>query len=332
MKVYNNVFQSVNIRAMTKFFCADAARRSGEDKVGTATSYQTYVLVECPSPWQGEAFETATIPENLRSLIGEFKSLGRSVRFLLIAQRHPSTAFSKVIIYDRSNSHNFQKYELNVTTLEQVAGAVEHYFAGNRLDFDRSSSRDILICTHGSHDQCCARYGNPFYMQAMSIVQELGLTDVRVWKSSHFGGHRFAPTAIAFPDGRYYGGLDGAALRSILTRTGNVADLRRVYRGLSGLPPELQGLERDLWLQHGWEWLNDQISYRRLQRDPEQKRITAELIRQDTSGAETVYRAEIAIDPERTICNKGSCGAAKESTFVKYTVVQIQVLQPVLSH
>jgi hypothetical protein len=317
---------------MTKFFCADAARQTGEDMIGSATSYQTYVLIECPAPWHGEAFETAAIPPSLKELVRAFGTMQRSVRFLLITQHHRNLDASlKVIIYDRSPSNVFEKYELAVSGLEQMAGAIENYFAGHRFGFDRPPHRDILICTHGSHDQCCARYGNPFYMQSVAIVQALGLTDVRVWKSSHFGGHRFAPTAIAFPDGRYYGGLDEVALRSILTRTGRVADLCRVYRGWSVLPTELQVIERDLWLQHGWEWLNYQVSYRFLQQNYGQKQIQAELTCRAVSGGQTSYRAEVAIDPIRTTCGRGSCSSAQESTFIKYRVVQLQALQPALS-
>jgi hypothetical protein len=317
---------------MTKFFCADAARKAEEDMIGSATSYKTYVLIECPAPWHGEAFETAAIPLSLKELIRAFEPMQRSVRFLLITQHHQDLDSSlKVIIYDRTSSDALEKYELNVSGLEQVAGVIENYFAGHRFGFDRSPHRDILICTHGSHDQCCARYGNPFYRQAVAIVRELELTNVRVWKSSHFGGHRFAPTAISFPDGRYYGGLDGVALRSILTRTGDIADLCRVYRGWSALPPELQVIERDLWMQQGWEWLDYQVAYRFLPQEDGQKRIRVELVCRSVSGGQISYRAEVAIDPIRTTCGKGSCHSAQESKFIKYRVVQLQVLQPALS-
>ncbi|MFN6036267.1 MAG: sucrase ferredoxin, partial [Dolichospermum sp.] len=36
---------------MNKFFCADNSRQLQEDIIGTATNYQTYILVECPTPW-----------------------------------------------------------------------------------------------------------------------------------------------------------------------------------------------------------------------------------------------------------------------------------------
>ena len=75
----------------------------------------------------------------------------------------------------------------------------------------------ILVFTHGSHDNCCARYGNPFYFNAKNIISGLSLDNVRISRFSHFGGHRFAPTMIDSPQGRYYGNLDQESFKSILT-------------------------------------------------------------------------------------------------------------------
>jgi hypothetical protein len=116
-------------------------------------------------------------------------------------------------------------------------------------------TQDILICTHGSHDRCCARGENPFYIQARRMLRSLP-DDIQVWRSSHFGGHRFAPTAITFPDGRVYARLDLFSLKSLLTRSGNVALINPIYRGSSLLPEELQSLERSLFLRFGWAWMN----------------------------------------------------------------------------
>ncbi|GGA35598.1 hypothetical protein CYANOKiyG1_53310 [Okeania sp. KiyG1] len=119
----------------------------------------------------------------------------------------------------------------------------------------------MLVCTHGSHDKCCAKYGNPFYTQAKKTISELGVKNTRIWKASHFGGHRFAPTMIDFPDGRYYGLLDGESFKSILLRTGNIKLLGGVYRGWGILPTCIQALERELMFHHGWEWFKYKINF-----------------------------------------------------------------------
>jgi len=61
----------------------------------------------------------------------------------------------------------------------------------------------FLVCTHGKHDRCCAKYGRPLYEAVREQVE-----DDWVWQSSHVGGDRFAGNLVALPDGVYYGRVD----------------------------------------------------------------------------------------------------------------------------
>ncbi len=70
---------------MTTFFCSDHSREIGENVIGSATLYDTYILVECPPPWTTEAFNSKWVPNNLKTLVEEVKRAKLSVRFLLIA-------------------------------------------------------------------------------------------------------------------------------------------------------------------------------------------------------------------------------------------------------
>jgi hypothetical protein len=70
---------------MNKFFCSDYSRQIGEEIIGSATNYQTYILVECPTPWMSEAFNSKWIPDNLRVLVAEVQRSKLPIRFLLIA-------------------------------------------------------------------------------------------------------------------------------------------------------------------------------------------------------------------------------------------------------
>ena len=58
----------------------------------------------------------------------------------------------------------------------------------------------FLVCTHGKHDRCCAKYGRPLYDAVREQVEEGW-----VWQSTHVGGDRFAGNLVALPDGAYYG-------------------------------------------------------------------------------------------------------------------------------
>ena len=309
---------------MNTFFCSDYSRQAGEDIIGSATNEQTYILVECPPPWTSEAFNSRWVPENLQILIKEVKRNKLPIKFLLIANNVSHKADSTtLLIYQRKEglSNGYGKQEFQLANIEQVAPVVRKWLRGGFSDYDAQTSvtRDILICTHGSHDRCCARYGNPFYFNATSIVSSLELDNVRIWKSSHFGGHRFAPTAIDFPDGRYYGALDQESFKSILTRTGDITLLKKVYRGWGILPNSIQVLERELILRHGWDWFNYKVSGEIIQQNLDTNIILAELNVEKPDGL-YCYQAKLVKDETQSVKLRASCNATQESLCPKYAV------------
>lgn len=79
---------------------------------------------------------------------------------------------------------------------------------------------------------------------------------VRRWRTSHTGGHRFAPTALILPHGQYWAYLDERSLLSILDRSCDPAELAWQYRGSAacGSGAE-QAAEREAFVRIGWEWL-----------------------------------------------------------------------------
>ena len=315
---------------MDKFFCSDASKCAQEDIIGTGSNYQTYVLIECCVPWEYEAFNSQQIPQNLKDLVEEVEHSKQKIRFLLVNNDQTKCANQrKVLIYDNKHQELFggyEKHEFNADSIDKVAGIVKSYLAGEvDCETENNPSRDILVCTHGSHDMCCASYGNPFYAQATALVGELELNDVRVWRSSHFGGHRMAPTAIDLTDGRYYGNLDRNSLQSILTRTGDIECLNKVYRGSGVLSNPIQVLERKLIMLYGWDWFNYKVAGQIIASDIKNDAFLAEITFEKADGIYT-YRADLVKDETKTVRLKSSCGAQKESEFVKYSVENLHLL------
>ena len=310
---------------MNNFFCADHSREIQEDVIGSATNHQTYILVECPTPWVSEAFNSKWVPDNLRILVADVKRAKLSIHFLLIANdethREEQTT---LLIYQQEKglSNGYRKQEFKLPNIEQVAGVVRKWLTGVSVDDEIASNttRDILVCTHGSHDQCCAKYGNPFYFHAQNTIFDLQLNHLRIWRSSHFGGHRFAPTAIDFPQGRYYGVLDQDTFKSILTQTGDIECLNKVYRGWGILPNPLQILERELMLRLGWDWFNYKVTGKILEKSLDNQTILGELSFEQPSGTLYTYQSKLVKDDIKTQTLKGSCDASREVVCVKYAV------------
>lgn len=316
---------------MERFFCSDRSRCVQEDPIGTATPIETYILLESSLPWASDAWETQSLPEDVRAVMSQIKTQYPQTRCLLINQDR--TRFRRqrsLILYQRQSRSlvsRFDRYEFTIERPEEAIEILRSFFA-NRFStsFITRQTQDILICTHGSHDQCCARYGNPFYVQSKRMVKSLN-ADVQVWRCSHFGGHRFAPTAITFPDGRVYARLNSFALKAILSRIGPMDFIESTYRGSSLLPSELQTLERSLLLRFGWDWmaagLRATVRPTVRPHGDQTQALLAQIEFQLPGEAPMRCQAQIIPDLEQSITLRASCNTEMESTYLHYQIQQL---------
>ncbi len=327
---------------MKPSFCAIANRQSGEDLIGTAGHYQTYVLIECPLPWAAKVFNSESIPPELRQYVKAIKTK-RSVQFLAI---HSGASASEdsvtVMVYEKTvpsgaalstnesvneSQEGYRGYAFQLDDLTQVVDCLEAHWQGDRIGTP-VTQKDILVCTHGMRDKCCARFGQPFFKNAIQKAKQGDLPNTRVWKVSHIGGHRFAPTAISFPDGRYYGRLTLSALQAIVTRSGPISQIRSVYRGWGLLPAPLQILERQLLLHYGWSWFDCQITYRILSDTAPSEGHGREIsVAISVNDRMTTHRAMLVQDTQNTVCTKASCSSAVATPVVKYSLSNCEVIK-----
>jgi len=314
---------------MQNFFCAEESRDVGEDPIANGETFPVYILIECPPPWTTDAFKSKFIPLDLQVLQQEGESRDNSVVFLLIYNDQiKQTDSTTVIIYKQnfSYSQGYSKYEFTVPSISDVVPIIKQYLLNDKLDINytaESQTRDILVCTHGSRDKCCAKYGNPFYRQAKSIVNNLSLNHVRIWQSSHFGGHRFAPTAIDFPDGRYYARLDADSFTAILTRTGNIELIKPIYRGWGILPTAAQVLEREMILTSGWEWFNYKVAAQIIEQSDDEsfQRVELNFIKPD--GCRGSVQADVIVDESKTRYLISYCDGKEKELVPQFRVENI---------
>jgi len=121
------------------------------------------------------------------------------MRFGLIAQPGRRSAGLTVFVA-LSRESNPVLRRLEVGSTDELASMG---LAGLIADCETSgeSPRDelFLICTHGIHDPCCAKYGNRIYTAAARVAA------ATTWQVSHVGGCRFAPNIVCLPHGILYG-------------------------------------------------------------------------------------------------------------------------------
>ncbi len=316
---------------MNTFFCAEASDQAGEDLIGNAWPAQIFVLVECPPPWAPRALESKSIPANLKALNEEIDQRELDVTFLLIySDKFKQEKWTRFLILRQQVgfSAGYNKHEFLVPDISDVAPVLQDYLAGRKVSGESTEAptRDILVCTHGSRDKCCAKYGMPFYRQALATVADLSLSQVRIWHVSHIGEHRFAPTVIDFPEGRYYGRLDPVSFASILTRTGDVQCLSRIYRGHCILPCPVQILERELILIHGWDWFNYKVAAQVLEQTEEESFNRIELAFKKPDGSSGTYRAEVVKDESKTLDLRADCGSTETYEIPQYSLKNLVML------
>jgi hypothetical protein len=205
--------------------CSTVARRCHIDPAGTAGSYDGILLVPAPLPWPRDIGELSAPGEKLRTVRAEY---GGRWRLQAVVAGTGETTLTEPLVYVRPDGP----------------------FRGFRA-VGPAPRKAVIVCTHGSRDRCCGSLGTRLFQQLPSIPE------VAFWRTSHTGGHRFAPTAMIVPEGTAWAFLDRDLLMGIAQRTISVEEAAPHYRGCMGLAgPEAQVAEREAFVQHGWRWLD----------------------------------------------------------------------------
>jgi hypothetical protein len=318
---------------MNTSFCAEQSRQSGLDIAGTASEHQVYVAIACPPPWERNDMASKGIPAALRDLSEEiYDDYDRyQTRFLLIHNEHlKQDNLTRVLVFRKPSGFAtaYDKQEFHLASIDDVAPLVRQVVMGELLSAIPVDlpTRDILVCTHGSRDRCCSRFGNPIYQQALKLVKERSLPNIRIWQASHIGGHRMAPTAIDFPSARYYGYLTAESLTAILTQSGDLSWINQQYRGCGLLSWAAQCLERELLLTHGWPWFGYALEGRVLAHNDDESINQVELAVDRGTGDGDRYRATVILDKTKAIYLKGSCTSETAALVEQYRVDALTAL------
>jgi hypothetical protein len=245
--------------------CAQHARSIGVDPGGTAIRADRIVLVGVPAPWPKPALDHA----RLSGLRAELASSLVPTRLLATAPSDDAPdgagtgAGIEVTVFDRVGPSARQRRflvegEADLVALGRALARSRPEASPGTSPGDTTSARGpvddllpapraILICTQGSHDVCCGSEG------ARLAADLDAVDDLDVYRVSHTGGHRFAPTAMTLPDGRMWAGLDPDRVAHILAATGDVVELAALCRGWWGAEVgPAQVAERAVFAAEGW--------------------------------------------------------------------------------
>ena len=230
---------ATNLALDDDFRCAPWTAAQGFDPIGSATRFDRLVTVEVPQPWPADVGDMdwiapLDVPDDTRvqAIVAD---VGRTDGAVLLTRWERVGARLEGIDW--------------LVPAEDVPDALATLVAGDEPHGDiRPAPAEVLVCGHGTRDRCCGGTGTRLVIEARAALGG----EVRVRRTSHLGGHRFAPTAVTLPDGRLWAFLDADALAEIVQRTMTPGEAREFYRGNAALDPWSQVVEGDLLARSGW--------------------------------------------------------------------------------
>ncbi len=266
----------------------------GERPAGSAPSWKRCLVFELPRPWQSDVPDTPHFPEAVKDAASCAEEAGRDVRLQCVS---PDTEYSTeghttVMLFSRPDGPftAFEREEYLVPTeaLGELAGAllVDRKDLGRFARWRRETNgvRDMLVCTHGSRDKCCASMGFPVYEELRQRQAPRLGGRMRVWQVSHLGGHRLAPNLIDMPSGRNWVRLRPEQVGPLVFHDRPPSDLEANYRGLVGLDSPFEMVaEGEVLMREGWGFAGRPVAVEAV---PSSNGVEGAQVRVETSSAD----------------------------------------------
>ena len=194
-----------------RFSCAVTSLAIGEPLYGTASQVRRWILVEQPGSWGADAVAESGLPQDVALRL---RALARTVgaRLLLIRRHGRSEGGTRscFAVVSTAEVRRIERFAFDDPSelLSIDWGPLREFqpVGGEAVD-----EPVYLVCTNGSHDTCCARFGRP----VAAALHDLDGVDA--WEAPHFGGDRFAGNVVCLPDGIYYGRMTPDTAAEVIT-------------------------------------------------------------------------------------------------------------------
>lgn len=193
-----------NLPITEDFFCTDVSLALNEPMVGTAVHVGVWLLLEVNEAWRAQATTDNDLPPRIQAWLDAQLAAVENGRLQFIKQGPSYLELAELSFYVAVNDEtNPVLYEFTLHDYDELLALdVPAMVAGDDAYAAHVRTTPLtLVCTNGTRDRCCAKFGLPLYD---ALSERLGAD---VWQTTHTGGHRFAATLLTFPDGASYGRL-----------------------------------------------------------------------------------------------------------------------------
>lgn len=228
--------------------CSEQSLLAGESLNATAIAdVNVWLLLEVPGKWEPDIAHHPLDPTTRAWLDAQQARVPRC-RTLFVRADRPSETTT---LHVATTGAHARIHRFEAPSSAGFAGIdVKHLIDAGSTEAERLGGVAVpslvLVCTHGRRDVCCARKGVAVF-RALDALAPQGT----VWQSSHLGGHRFAATLVALPEGLHYGRIEPEDAAPMLDAHahGRLYRLDR-YRGRTHLSMHQQVAEMALRSEH----------------------------------------------------------------------------------
>lgn len=284
------------------FRCSDEAAERGDPMLGTAPPQRDWLLVEHPAPWPVTAPFGADLPDGL------LRGLGHPGLRTVFVRRHGRAGAP-----DRLDGPRrwfcLREGHLRAGWWTEPDDLLASLDPAGGTAHDGSLA---LVCTHGTHDVCCALKGRPVAAALAARWPDA------TWECSHLGGDRFAPNVLVLPDLACYAGMPaGEAVGVVEAHLAGTPD-PTFLRGVAGHHPA------------------EQVAVATVLRDRPPvavAELTAHLVDQSgdldagTWTVEVADRARVVVrSSRRADAARLTCRATRETRSLQWDVVSVEPL------
>ncbi|QUM75090.1 hypothetical protein HWV00_01885 [Moritella sp. 24] len=189
---------------MTRF-CAKESVERRDNYLGTMTTVKCYLLIEYDNSWSKEInnlLENSKIETEVVNHINDFTEwCPEDVKVLFI--KNKETGSGKKIYLTRVHKGKEKVSEFFVDNYKDIL-TID---LKNAYKNPGGCKNILVVCTHGKHDKCCAKFGHPVFLGLSKWIKNTG-ANFEVWECSHVGGDRFAANIIWLPYGLGFGHVE----------------------------------------------------------------------------------------------------------------------------
>jgi hypothetical protein len=239
----------------TRPFCSEISCENDEPLGATASRIDHWLLVEYRGLWSSDALAGSGLSDQVKTRLRALAGERPRTRLLFIRRpdRRGHDGFAVYVADSREGGERLGRLELRD---HEELRALDPFESAEPVEEPL-----FLVCTHGKHDRCCARYGRPLWD---AVSEELDETSA--WQCTHVGGDRFAGNLVVLPHGVYYGRVDRDDVGEVLDHQFSGQLALEHYRGRSCWPFAVQAAERRIRAEEGLTGLAD-LSLSSVRRD-----------------------------------------------------------------